>query len=299
MASPGERRLLVTGLSGFTGAHLLPRLHADGWEVMALGLGEPVAGVETLVTDLSDRAGMSSWLRDRRPSHVVHLAALSHVVGDALPFYAINTIGTETLLLAVADAGLEPSKLVIASSANIYGNAGAEPIDENAPPLPANHYAISKAAMELVVRKWSDRWPIITVRPFNYTGPGQSEAFLFAKLAGAFRRREPRIVLGNLDVARDLSHVGFVVDCYARLLASTTASRTLNICSGNVISLRDAIAILEDSTGHRPEIVSDPALQRADEIAWLQGDPSQLLSLLGPLAMPSPRDILCEMVEKG
>ena len=58
--------------------------------------------------------------------------------------------------------------------------------------MPANHYAASKAAMEWVARQWFDRLPIIVTRPFNYTGPGQSEAFLFAKLVGAFHRRDQR-----------------------------------------------------------------------------------------------------------
>jgi GDP-6-deoxy-D-talose 4-dehydrogenase len=299
MASPGERRVLVTGLSGFTGAHLLPRLRQDGWEVLGLGLGHAMDGVETFETDLGDRAGMARWLREVQPTHVLHLAALSHVVGEALPFYQTNVIGTENLLLALADAGIAPQKLVLASSANIYGNAGDAPISEDLPPRPMNHYALSKAAMELVVRKWADRWPVIVVRPFNYTGPGQSETFLFAKLAAAFRRREPRIVLGNLDVARDLSHVRLVVDCYARLLASDVRSETLHICSGCCVSLREAVAILSGLTGHRPEIVSDPALQRPDDIMRLQGDPSRLLGVLGPLDMPSPEAIFRDMLETG
>jgi GDP-6-deoxy-D-talose 4-dehydrogenase len=299
VAFPGDRRVLVTGLSGFTGAHLLPRLRADGWTVLGLGLGPAMEGVETLEADLEDRDAMAKWLREVRPNHILHLAALSHVVGDALPFYQTNVVGTENLLLAIADANIDPVKLVIASSANIYGNAGKAAIGEDTPPRPVNHYAVSKAAMELVARNYFDRWPTIIVRPFNYTGPGQSEAFVFAKLAAAFRRRDPRITLGNLEVARDLSHVRFVVDCYAKLLSSSVRSETVNICSGQCVTLREAIGMLETLSGHNPEIVSDPALQRVDEIAWLQGDPSKLRALLGSEAPPSPEDIFRDLLASG
>jgi nucleoside-diphosphate-sugar epimerase len=227
---------------------------------------------------------------------VVHLAGLSHVVGQGLPFYEVNVIGTESLLEAVRLAGVSPAKIIIASSANIYGQGSASPIDEHHPPAPANHYAASKAAMEWVARRWYDRFPIVVTRPFNYTGPGQSEAFVYAKLAGAFRRREAVLKLGNTRIARDLSDVSFVVEVYRRLLTSPFASDVVNVCSGRSVSIAEALDILCELTGHRPEIEVDPALVRDSDILNLTGDPTRLQSIVGPLQPVAPRDIFRAMI---
>ena len=79
--------------------------------------------------------------------------------------------------------------------------------------------------MELLAEKWFEKMPIVLVRPFNYTGPGQSEAFVFPKIVAAFQRGDAVLRLGNLDVARDLSDVRFVCEAYRRLLVSDEIGR--------------------------------------------------------------------------
>jgi GDP-6-deoxy-D-talose 4-dehydrogenase len=277
-----NKRLLITGLSGFTGRYLASRLTREGWEICGLGAdcGDSYANLNV---DLSETQRIADWIATQQPTHIAHLAAQSHVVGDPLRFYRDNLLGTESLLDAIVASAVVPQKILIASSANIYGNNPNSPIAEHQPYRPMNHYASSKVAMELLVRKWFDRYPIIITRPFNYTGPGQSESFLFPKLVGAFYRRQTHISLGNIDVARDLSDVNFVVEAYARLLQSAVQSNCFNICSGSSISIRKALALLTELTGHKPEIAVDPALVRPDEIAELRGDPARLQAAIGPL----------------
>ena len=289
MAHPS--RVLVTGISGFTGVHLADRLIAAGWEVFGLTNSGDGGHVPSLCADLGEIVRVADWIRSIQPTHIVHLAALSHVVGPALPFYQVNVLGTEALLEAIRQAGVRPAKVLLASSANIYGQTRASPIGEDEPPMPANHYAASKAAMEWVARQWFPRLPIVVTRPFNYTGEGQSEAFLFAKLAGEFHRRAPVLKLGNLRVARDLSDVSFVAEAYHRLLLSDVDSTTLNICSGRSVSIEEALGILHDLTGHTPEISIDPNLVRANEIELLTGDPSRLQRAIGPIEPVNPVEI--------
>lgn len=272
------------------------RLIAAGCEVFGLTNSPAYDHVPSLCADLGETDKIADWARSIQPTHVVHLAALSHIVGPALPFYEVNVLGTESLLEAIRRAGIRPDKVLIASSANIYGQTPICPISENEPQLPANHYAASKAAMEWIARQWFDRLPIIVTRPFNYTGAGQSEAFLFAKLAGAFHRREPVLTLGNVRVARDLSDVSFVTDAYHRLLLSDVESTVLNICSGRSVAISEALAILRDLTGHNPEITVDPALVRPNDIEVLTGDPARLQATIGPLQPVSPEEIFRGML---
>lgn len=290
-------RVLVTGLGGFTGRHLTKKLQTTGFEVFGLG-NEPsdiVPGY--LATGLENTEGITAFLREIRPTHVIHLAALSHVVGNALDFYDVNVLGTESLIQAVTNAGLEPQKLVIASSANIYGNADDSPVSESSPIRPMNHYGVSKAAMELMLTKWQNRLPIIIARPFNYTGPGQSERFVYAKIVAAFRRRNARIQLGNIHVSRDLSDVRYVVDIYRRLLECDASGVAVNICSGNAVTISQAIDMMADIAGYRPEIDIDPALVRPDEIITLSGDSARLKDLVGPVEPLEIRQTLLDMYE--
>jgi GDP-6-deoxy-D-talose 4-dehydrogenase len=281
-------RVLVTGLAGFTGWHLVATLRAAGYDVVGLGKEPSTIVPEYLQTSLDDTGKISSWLTDVRPDYVIHLAALSHVMGNALDFYRVNVLGTESVLQAISDAGLVPRKIVIASSANIYGNAAETPIAESCAIRPMNHYGVSKAAMELLLVKWYRRLPIIVTRPFNYTGPGQSERFVYAKIVAAFRRRASVITLGNIQVSRDLSDVRFVCDVYRRLLECDADNIAVNICSGNSVSIRQALEIMSDISGYRPEIEIDPELVRPDEIMALSGDTSRLRQLLGDII---PADI--------
>ena len=173
------------------------------------------------------------------------------------------------------------SKVLVASSANIYGTPNVEVIDEAILPSPVNHYATSKLAMECMVRTMFSKLPIVITRPFNYTGVGQNEQFLIPKIIGHFKRSEKVIELGNLDVSRDFSDVRDVVASYVTLLMSKAESVVVNICSGRATSLREIITKIEALTGYDIEVRVNPVFVRANEIARLRGDDSYLKQLTG------------------
>ncbi|MEJ2632450.1 MAG: GDP-mannose 4,6-dehydratase [Acidihalobacter sp.] len=291
--------VLVTGASGFTGRHLIQALKREGCRVVALGLRASEADV-SIQCDLTDSDAVRKALSTCSPTYVVHLAALSFVAhGDPEAFYRVNVLGTLNLLEAVAGQDASPKKILIASSANVYGQPDQSVLDEQTCPAPVNHYACSKLAMEHMVRTWFERLPIVITRPFNYTGPGQDGRFLVPKIIDHFRRRESQIELGNLDVSRDFSDVSDVVAAYVALLTSPVSSATVNICSGVAISLREIVEMAEEMAGYRIDIHVNPAFVRKNEIPSLRGDNALLRKLVGSAPATPLRETIARMLHPG
>ena len=293
-------RILVTGVDGFTGRYLAPALAAEGHEVHGLLQRERPAGLPLLegvhavhVCELLDAKGLLRVAADLRPDKVVHLAGISFVGhGDVGDIYATNLVGTRHLLAALAAGDAPPSAIVLASSANVYGNATAGVIDESLAPAPVNDYAVSKLAMEYMAATWREQLPITLVRPFNYIGIGQSPSFLLPKIVDHFKRRAATLELGNLDVEREFSDVRTVADCYRRLLNAPAAGQTLNLCTGRGHTLRSVLQLATDLTGHSPEIRVNPAFVRANEVKKLVGSKVALERAIGPVVGPTLRETL-------
>ena len=281
MASRSElsgQRVLVTGASGFTGRYVIERLRAAGCDVHDLRSGDTATSVNLL-----DRAALKQHVAKVRPQRVVHLAAISFVAhGDADEIYRVNVAGTRNLLEALASLDETPANVLLASSANVYGNASGV-LDEHAPLSPQNDYAVSKMAMEAMAALWTDRLPLTLVRPFNYTGVGQDEKFLIPKIVAHFRRGAGVIELGNTDVSRDFNDVRGVAAAYERLLAMPGTAQTYNVCSGQEHSLHEVIERMRGISGRDIDVQVNPAFVRANEVKSLRGDNSKLRDAVGSL----------------
>ncbi len=215
---------------------------------------------------------------------VVHLAGISFVGhDDKRAFYDVNLFGTLSLLDALAPISRQIRCVLLASSANVYGNCEASPISESQPPAPINHYAMSKLAMEHLARNRAGRLPIIIARPFNYTGPGQQTSFLIPKLVDHFVRKASFVDLGNLDVEREFNDVRTVCDAYLRLLESGKPGETYNVCTGVPHVLRHLLEALTRHTGHRLLARVHPDFVRSNEVHRLCGNPAKLQSAIGGL----------------
>jgi GDP-6-deoxy-D-talose 4-dehydrogenase len=302
-AREGEgKRALVTGLHGFTGLYVARELAAAGYEVFGTATSGGDTGSHVLTVDLCDRAAVAAVVEQVRPDVVVHLAGIAFVAhSNVEQIYRVNVVGTRNLLEALANVahqvGHSPSAVLLASSANIYGNASVPVIDENVAPAPANDYAVSKLAMEYMARLWMDKLPIIIARPFNYTGVGQSDNFLLPKIVSHFRRREARIELGNLAIARDFSDVRMVARSYRRLLAAAPAGEAFNVCSSRSHSLADVIDMTAELAGYRIDVQVNPAFVRANDVLTLSGDNRKLVGVIGPLDPPPLLDTLRWMLQ--
>ena len=275
-------RALVTGLGGFTGRYLASELEVAGYRVFGTAHGNEPLSKDMVAVDLDNREELRRVVAEVRPDVVAHLAAISFVAhGDVEAIYRTNVVGTRNLLEALAGLEQRPRAVLLASSANIYGNAPVEVIDESVAPAPANDYAVSKLAMEYMSRLWMDRLPIVITRPFNYTGVGQAPQFLLPKIVGHFQRGERVIELGNIDVERDFSDVRMVTKAYAALLTKAPAGEVFNVCSGEAHSLKDALAMMAEIAGYEIEVRVNSALVRANDVKRLQGDAGKLRRAIG------------------
>jgi GDP-6-deoxy-D-talose 4-dehydrogenase len=284
MSSAGKRgRVLLTGANGFTGKYVRAELIDAGYDVIDAIVGAPRSDHEVTL-DITSPDNCRRVMETVRPDYLVHLAAISFVAhADAEALYRVNVIGTLNLIEAMAAAKLSPRKILVASSANIYGNAASGVIWESQAPQPVNHYATSKLAMEYMVRTWSDRLPIVITRPFNYTGIGQEPQFLVPKIVSHFVQRAPVIELGNLEVERDFSDVRMVAAAYRGLLEQECVGEIVNVCSGNPYSLKNIVTMMQDIAGYDIEVRVNPAFVRASEVKTLVGAPHKLQSVVGNL----------------
>jgi nucleoside-diphosphate-sugar epimerase len=297
-------RALITGAGGFTGHYLAAELAAAGHEVF----GTFAAASEqrsphvhhALACDLRDAESVRRVVQEAEPDFVANLAGISFVPhGNVEEIYSTNLVGPRHLLQALSELAAPPAMTLLVSSANIYGNASVPVIDERTPAAPTNDYAVAKLAMEYLAGLYADRLRCVTVRPFNYTGVGQSGNFLLPKIVRHVHERAPVIELGNLDVARDFSDVRSVARYYRILLQTpAVAGMTLNVCSGRAYSLREVLDMAREISGHAMDVRVNPAFVRANEVKSLHGSRELLNRYVGePQGIPL-RETLRWMLEQ-
>ena len=291
-------RVLVTGANGFAGSYITVALQEAGHEVYGLVKNaEPIASTNvarTYQTDLSDFGELQRIVAQVRPERVIHLAAISHAAhGDVADIYMTNLLGSRNLLEAVACEAPGCGPILLMSSANIYGNRVGGVIDEQVLPDPVNDYSVSKLGMEYLTHIYADRLSFVIVRPFNYTGIGQSTDFIIPKIVQHVRERAKVIELGNLDVARDFSDVRFVAQACLRLIDTPAAiGEKINLCSGRAYTLAEILDITKKIANHDFDVVINPQFMRKNEIKSLWGSRQKLDSLIGAVENTPLEDTL-------
>jgi GDP-4-dehydro-6-deoxy-D-mannose reductase len=284
--------ILVTGATGFAGGHMVERL-AGTCDLVAWGRSTPRVELAPLakwqVVDLLDRELVRRTVAQVRPAAIVHLAGSPQVARswvDAATPLEVNVLATAHLLEAVRRAHLE-CRVLVAGSAAVYAPSDA-PIREDAPLAPANPYALSKLAEELLAlgAVHQDGLDIILVRPFNHTGPRQSPEFVAPGMARQIAlaetgRLEPVIRVGNLDARRDFTDVRDMVRAYQALLESGRSGRPYNIGSGVGRSIQSVLDALLSRARVSVRVETDPARLRPVETTALVADPTRLHDATG------------------
>lgn len=262
-------RVLVTGLDGFTGYHLKNVLTEHGFECVGLNC------------DLLDRKKVFSRVSELSPEYVIHLAGISFAGEENIAsIYNVNVIGSMNLLDSLSKLHTLPSKVILASSAVVYGNSNVSVLNESMSPKPLNHYGCSKLAMEFMAQNYAHKFPVLIARPFNYTGPLHDKRFLIPKIVDAYRNKLQVLDLGNLEISREFNDVRDVVNSYRLLMTTDSAAGMVNICSGKNIKLLNIIEIMDDISNFKMNVRVNKKFIRENDITDLSGDPSKLKMLI-------------------
>jgi nucleoside-diphosphate-sugar epimerase len=294
---PRFNKVLITGINGFTGIHLKKYLIKQGFDVYGTVIDE-VEQPKHLPCDITKKVQVDRVVFAVKPDYVIHIAAISFVdESNASLIYDVNVIGTENILQSLVENDVQPKKVIIASSATVYGNQGQEVLDEFMCPKPVNHYGASKLAMEHMVANYFNQFDIIITRPFNYTGVGQEDHFLIPKIVAHFKEGKREIELGNIHVAREFNDIHYVIDIYHKLLLCESSSAVVNLSSNKPIKLLDVIDMMNEIVGYDIEVKVNPAFIRENEIKSLAGSTERLAEIIDIKSRYSLKGMLQEMYE--
>jgi GDP-4-dehydro-6-deoxy-D-mannose reductase len=283
-------KILVTGGAGFVGGYLVTALRQEFGDDVAICLtsrsGEVSSSdlpVEPL--DVTDAGAVTSAIRRFGPSHIVHLAGLAAVPAasaNANIAWQVHLFGTLNLANAILECAPDCT-LVFISSGQVYGSTArhGQLLTEQALLAPTNEYALTKAAADLALGSLAERGlRCVRLRPFNHTGPGQSEEFVIPSFAMQIarieaKRQPPVIRVGNLEAERDFLDVRDVTAAYARVIACSATlppGVIFNIASGLPCRIGDILDRLIKISGSKIAIEQDTSRLRAVDTPRFVGD---------------------------
>ena len=249
-------------------------------------------GVQTSFGDIRDADRLGTTIESARPDVVFHLAAVA-AVGAAWSkrrdVLEINALGTSACLQAVASTH-KTARVVLVSSGEVYGHVAPAdmPVGEDHPFRPGNPYAASKACAEIIASEFttSHALDVVTVRPFNFAGPGQELGFVCSDFAHQVAlaetgAEEARLQVGNLSAERDFTDVR---DLVAGLLAAAnagTAGDAYNLCTGRPIAIQAIVDHFVDAARRPIQVEYDPERSRPSDVPTFIGDPACANRVLG------------------
>ncbi|HEX3775567.1 MAG TPA: SDR family NAD(P)-dependent oxidoreductase [Polyangiaceae bacterium] len=271
-------KVLVTGGGGFIGSHLCEELAQAGHEVRAFvryngrgshGFLDGIAGtlgdrIEVVAADIRDFDSVSRAVAGCE--QIFHLAALIGIpysYESPLAYVRTNVEGTYNVLEAARRAGTK--RVLVTSTSEVYGTARYTPIDEAHPLQPQSPYSASKIGADNLALSYhlSFETPVVVARPFNTFGPRQSARAIIPTLATQLLSKRPHIEVGSLDPVRDLTYVADTVSALITI-ANTDGflGKTVNVGTGEAISIAEIYERLVKIVGHRAELRQDPARVR-------------------------------------
>lgn len=288
-------RILITGMGGFVATHLGHELRQAGHEVWGTdyrdGIAAELASHKILRADLRKRDEVMAVVEVSAPEVIIHLGAQSVPARSwelAKLTFDVNVHGARHVMEAAA-ATEGRTKVVLVSSSDVYGAPGPDlmPLAETAPFAPLNPYAVSKISAEMLCGVYSRRLdvPLVVLRSFSHTGPGQPPDFVVPAFAYRVAKIEAGLetVLSHGDLAshRDFTDVRDVVRAYRLVAESSLESGTFNVCSGRSTSIREVLEFFVSQARAEVRCERNEMPPRGDACTEFRGDGTRLRETVG------------------
>ncbi len=275
-------RYIVTGAAGFIGSHLAEALGDAGHEIVGVDCftdyydpAEKERNAQRLDVRRLDLADETLELDG--VDGVFHLAGQPGVrsFGDVFPLYLRrNVLATQRVLEACTAAG---TRLVLASSSSVYGEAEAYPTPEDATPRPISPYGITKLACEHLARAYGS--DVVTLRYFTVYGPRQRPDMAFRRVCDALLAGDTFEVYGGGLQSRSFTYVGDAVDATITAMERGPGGSLFNVGGGEEATMLDAIALLEEASGRSLHVRHVDAAR--GDVSRTKADDSRISAALG------------------
>ncbi len=290
--------ILVTGAAGFIGSHTCDQLLAAGHRVVGidnlrtgrrsnLALAASCAGFRFVEADITAGDTLGRLVAETRPDAIIHLAALVSVqesIQDPALNFRLNVQATHLVAEAARRHGVR--RVVFASSAAVYGDAGQSPLIEQAGLRPISPYGAAKLASEAILSGHAAAFGLTVrcQRYFNVYGPRQDPKSPYSGVISIFgdrlRAGLAPTIFGDGGQTRDFIAVEDVAR--ANVLAATAPQMTsgvANICTGRATTLNQLAAVLHGLVPDAPAVVH--ASPKAGDIRHSLGAPDAARAELG------------------
>tara|TARA_R100001594_G_scaffold5806_2_gene17348 strand:- start:3083 stop:4042 length:960 start_codon:yes stop_codon:yes gene_type:complete len=294
-------KILITGITGFAGSHLVDYLLEKG-EAEVYGtvkirsslenLNHVVDKIKLIECNILDSHNVEETVKNLQPDKIFHLAAQSFVPtswrspNDTL---STNILGQSNLLESVRKFS-KHTKVLIAGSSEEYGLVAPDevPITELQPLKPLSPYAVSKVAQDVMAYQYVQSYGlhIVRTRAFNHSGPRRPSFFVdssFARQVVEIKLGLKEAILkhGNLEAKRDFTHVKDMVRAYTLAIDKCTPGEVYNICRGETTKIQEVLDKLIDIAGIDIVTEQDPSRMRPSDVPILFGDCTKFQDLTG------------------
>lgn len=269
-----NQKILITGAAGFIGSSLADDLLAKGFSIMGIDNFDSFYTRDIKETNISnalkhnlysfqegdirDMEFLNSCFSGFRPDIVIHLAAKAGVrpsIKNPASYYDVNVNGTLNMLEAMRKNKI--GRMLFASSSSVYGNNKKIPFAESDNvDFPVSPYAASKKACELLCHTYHHLFDmdIFCLRFFTVYGPRQRPDLAINKFTRALLNDEPITLFGDGSTSRDYTHISDILQGIGQAMENLKGFGIFNLGESNAISLKELVALLENSTGKKADI---------------------------------------------
>jgi GDP-4-dehydro-6-deoxy-D-mannose reductase len=316
-----DKKVLITGISGFAGSHLADKLLSLGSIVHgtirrhAVPRHENIEHIRNKITlheaDITSSERMLGIFEEIKPNVVFHLAAESFVPTSFREPARVahnNIVGTINLFEAARREKNDLEGILVACSSEQYGLVDPDevPVSEDLkrnPFRPRSIYGITKCATEQLAWLYHSSYnvPSIITRAFNHEGPRRGIQFVTSvihrQIAEILIGKRNKIVIGNPNAVRDFTHVKDTINAYLLVCEKKNYADPYNVCSGMGITIADYIKIAKDIYDLQIPIYVDPKRLRPSDVPLLIGKNDKIVKEIGWRPIRTIIDIIKEGVQ--